>query len=136
MARTPSGGNLGARAVTRSVTRSVTQSAPRRNRANRAAILAEARRSKACCRNRANRAAILAERRRIRDSSESTIVREHFRSMRSPRHSTPFHQSPVFKGIRPFNSPIDEELLTTFAYNDLQDEHNFTCSHCGSLLRK
>lgn len=56
--------------------------------------------------------------------------------MRSPRHSTPFHQSPVFKGIRQFNSRIDEELATTFAVNELEDERNYVCPHCGSMLWK
>lgn len=76
-------------------------------------------------RRHAARRAILNQRRRSRSSSfshdvASAIVRNHFAGMRSPRHSTPFHQSPVFKGIRQFNSPIDEEVVTTFAYNDLK----------------
>ena len=56
--------------------------------------------------------------------------------MRSPRHPTPFHQSPVFKGIRQFNSPIDEQPVTTFAYNDLEHHCNYVCPHCQSRLWK
>ncbi|CAN0360939.1 unnamed protein product, partial [Ectocarpus sp. 6 AP-2014] len=32
--------------------------------------------------------------------------------------------------------PIDEELVTTFAYNDLEHERNYVCPHCGSMLWK
>lgn len=83
-------------------------------------------------RQRAARAAVLAHRRRSRnstshDDSESSIVRDHFLRMRSPRHPTSFHQNPVFKGIRPFNTPIDEEVVNTFSYSDLDDERNYVC---------
>ena len=84
---------------------------------------------------RAARAAVLAHRRRTRndssrDDSPSSIVHQHFTRMRSPRHPTPFHQSPVFKGIRQFNSTIDEQPVTTFAYNDLDHHRNYVCPHC------
>lgn len=113
----------------------------RRNRANRLNHLRNMRAintSNRAAQRRAARRAILDERRRCNNNpdSSSAIIRDHYARMRSPRHPTPFHQSPVFKGIRPFNSPIDEELVTTFAYNDLEDLRNYVCPHCGSMLWK
>lgn len=128
---------------TPAVTRSVARDACRRNRANRSRALSllrsrtnSARTIEQATRRRAARAAILAERRRSRHSDESSVIRDHYRRMRTPRHNTPFHQEPVFKGIREFNSPIDEDLVTTFLYNDLTDERNHVCRHCESRLWK
>lgn len=86
-------------------------------------------------RRRAARAAVVAHNDSSRYASPS-IVHQHFTRMRSPRHPTPFHQSPVFKGIRQFNSPIDEQPVTTFAYNDLEHHRNYVCPHCPSRLWK
>lgn len=87
---------------------------------------------------RAARARILAERRHARNhnDSESAAVHNHFTRMRSPRHPSPFHQDPVFKGIRVFNSPIDETVVPTFEYNDLDHDRNYVCPHCDSHLWK
>lgn len=87
---------------------------------------------------RAARARILADRRDARNqtNSESASVHNHFRRMRSPRHPSLFRQDPVFKGIRVFNSPINETIVPTFAYNDLDHDRNYVCPHCGSQLWK
>lgn len=75
---------------------------------------------------RAARSAILASRRVRRASnlsSDSIIVRDHYRRMRSPRHPIPFQQTPEFAGIREFNSYTDDtQEVKTFAQRILQHD--------------
>lgn len=131
-----------------------TRQSSRRNRGNRVRVLRTLREEnrlsttpectnhadQAATRRRAARATILTERRArttlSRDSSDSAVVQNHFRRMRSPRHPTHFNQEPIFKGIRPFNSAINEDVATTFSYNDLEHTSNYVCPHCQSNLWK